>query len=145
MFLPGVIGAYCREAKMARPRWIPTAKERDQVKMMAAYGITQPAIAAVIGISERTLRTRCKIELATGLTSAISNVAGALYKSALGGNVEAQKFFLRCCGRWVDPIHIEQLRPVAEMSDEEVAARLAIERQSNDPKVVRLFRERGHG
>jgi DNA-binding XRE family transcriptional regulator len=117
---------------MARPRWIPTAKERDQVNQMAAFGITQPAIAAVIGISERTLHTRCKTELATGLTTAIANVAGALYKSAIKGNVEAQKFFLRCRGHWVDPIRIEQLRPVAEMSDEEVAARLALERQSDD-------------
>jgi DNA-binding XRE family transcriptional regulator len=105
----------------------------------------QAQAAAVIGISERTLRTRCRTELATGLTSALTNVANALYKSAIGGNVEAQKFFLRCRGHWVDPIRIEQLRPVAEMSDEEVAARLAIERQRNDPKVIRLFRERGHG
>jgi DNA-binding transcriptional regulator YiaG len=130
---------------MARPRWNPSAKERHQVKQMVAFGITQPAIAAVIGISERTLRTHCKTELATGLTSAIANVAGALYKSAIRGNVEAQKFFLRCRGHWVDPIRIEQLRPVAEMSDEEIAARLALERESNDPKVIRLFREHGHG
>jgi hypothetical protein len=31
------------------------------------------------------------------------------------------------------------------MSDEEITARLAIERQSDDPKVIRLFRERGYG
>jgi AraC-like DNA-binding protein len=130
---------------MARPRWNPSEKERDQVKKMAAFGIAQPAIAAVIGVSDRTLRTRCKAELATGLTTAIANVAGALYKSAMGGNVEAQKFFLRCRAHWIDPIRIEQLRPVAEMSDEEIAARLALERQSNDPKVVQLFRGRSHG
>jgi hypothetical protein len=130
---------------MARPRWNPTDKEREQVQLMAAFGIAQPAIAAVIGVSDRTLRTRCKTELATGLTTALTNVANALYKSAIGGNVEAQKFFLRCRGHWVDPIRIEQLRPVAEMSDEEIAARLALERKSNDPKVIRLFRERGHG
>jgi hypothetical protein len=113
--------------------------------MMAAYGIAQPAIAAVIGISERTLRNKCKAELATGLTKALTAVAGALYKSALRGNVEAQKFFLRCRGHWVDPIRIEQIRPFSQMSDEEIEARIALERQSDDPKVVALFRERGRG
>jgi hypothetical protein len=130
---------------MPRPRWNPTLKERDQIKMMAAFGLTQPAIAAVFGVTDRTLRARCKTELATGLTTALAKVAGALYRSALRGNVEAQKFFLRCRGHWVDPLRIEQLRPVGQMSDEEIAARLALERESNDPKVIRLFREHGHG
>jgi hypothetical protein len=130
---------------MPRRRWNPTVKEREQIKMMAAYGLTQPAIAAVFRVTDRTLRTRCKTELATGLTMALTKVAGALYKSAIRGNVEAQKFFLRCRGHWVDPIRIEQLRPFSQMSDEEIAARLALERESKDPKVIRLFREHGHG
>jgi DNA-binding transcriptional regulator YiaG len=130
---------------MPRPRWNPTVKERGQIKMMAAFGLAQPAIAAVFGVSDRTLRTRCKNELAIGLTEALTAVANALFKSAVRGNVDAQKFFLRCRGHWVDPIRIEQLRPVAEMSDEEIAARLAIEQQSKDPKVIRLFRERDYG
>jgi DNA-binding transcriptional regulator YiaG len=130
---------------MPRPRWTPTAKERDQIKMMAAFGLTQPAIAALFGVTDRTLRTRCKTELATGLTSAVAKVAGALYKPAMRGNVEAQKFFLRCRGGWRDPIRIEQLRPVAEMSDDEIAARLALEQESKDPKVIRLFQGREHG
>jgi hypothetical protein len=130
---------------MARPRWNPTQKEREQIQNMAAFGLTQPAIAVVFGVTDRTLRSRCKTELAVGLTKALTEVAGALYKSALRGNVEAQKFFLRCRGHWVDPIRIEQIRPISQMSDEEIEARIALERQSNDPKVVALFRERGRG
>jgi hypothetical protein len=72
--------------------------------MMAAFGLAQPAIAAVFGVADRTLRTRCKTELAIGLTEALTAVANALFKSAIRGNVDAQKFFLRCRGRWVDPI-----------------------------------------
>jgi hypothetical protein len=130
---------------MPRPRWNPTVKEREQIKMMAAYGLTQPAIAAVFGVTDRTLRTRCKTELATGLTTPLTKVAGALNKSAMRGNVEAQKFFLRCRGHWVDPIRIEQLRPIARCPTRRSPRGWPLERQSNDPKVIRLFCERGHG
>lgn len=83
-----------------RPKWEPTDKDRKLVESMAAIGIPHADIARVLGISENTLRKRCKHELATSAAKANAAVGGALYRNALSGNVAAQIFWAKTRMGW---------------------------------------------
>jgi hypothetical protein len=102
---------------MARPRWQPTAKEREQVSMMTAIGIAQPAICRILKVSEKTLRRACRFEIATGQAQANTQVGEALFQAAVGGNVAAMIFWMKTRAGWKETITIEQSKPVAEMTD----------------------------
>jgi hypothetical protein len=68
---------------------------------MAAVGIPHENIALKIGVrSPKTLRKHFRKELDLAATDANANVAGALYKKATGGNVEAQKSWLERRAGW---------------------------------------------
>ena len=80
---------------MPRPKLNPTDEQRAKVKTYAATGTPQKDIARVIGIkSPKTLRKYFRDELDLGQIEANGVVAGALFKNAREGNVEAQKFWL---------------------------------------------------
>ena len=53
-------------SKSGRAPFNPTAKQRDRVALLAAGGIPQPAIAAMLGCCERTLRNYFGAELEMG-------------------------------------------------------------------------------
>jgi hypothetical protein len=71
-------------ARRGRP-WQPTAKDRELVKSMTAYGIPQNAICAVLKITRPTLERRCRQELDTGLAEANAVVAGSMFRMATAG------------------------------------------------------------
>lgn len=56
---------------------------------MAGFGIPQLEIANLVGISDRTLRTRYRRELDTGATEANLRVAQSLYNMAVRDKVPA--------------------------------------------------------
>ena len=68
-----------------RPAWQPTAKDRETVRTLAGYGVAQDKIAAVLRITDRTLRKYCRHELDTGATDATAQVAQSMYRMALRG------------------------------------------------------------
>jgi hypothetical protein len=78
-------------SKRGRPPFNPTAKHRDRVMLLAAGGIPQPAIAAVLGCCERTLRNCFKAELETGRGVKRSQILEQLAAAAKRGNVSAMK------------------------------------------------------
>jgi hypothetical protein len=136
-----------REETMPRQLWQPTDEQRATVKAMTAYGIRQEAICAVLGISHPTLEKHCRNELDTGAAQANATVASSMYKMATVGHpvhvrFAAAAFWLKCRAGWKETSTIEIIKPVSEMSSEEIAARLQIERdaQSRDGlgNVVRL-------
>jgi hypothetical protein len=93
---------------MPRIRFIPTRQERRVVSEAAAYGMPQPAIAAMVGLrSEKTLRKHFRKELAGGDARANLKVVRSLFRSAIGGNVVAMMFWMKCRGGWRE-------RPVSE-------------------------------
>jgi hypothetical protein len=51
------------KSKRGRPAWQPTAKERETVKAMTSYGISQDAICAVLKVTRATLEKHCRHEL----------------------------------------------------------------------------------
>lgn len=86
---------------MPRPRFNPTSEQRSMVKAMAAVGIRHEEIARKVGIhSPKTLRKHFRAELDESATEANFNVAHALYKKAIAGDVPAQKFWLNNRAGW---------------------------------------------
>lgn len=88
---------------MARPEYTPNDKDRSVVQTMAAYGISQGEIAAVIGCDDKTLRKHFREELDTAATQANARVASALFKKATGdgaSSVAAAIFWLKARAGW---------------------------------------------
>ena len=88
---------------MARPEYEPTDKDRATVQTMAAYGIPQSEIAAVIGCDPKPLRKHFDFEIETAATQANARVAAALFKKATGdgaSSVSAAIFWLKARAGW---------------------------------------------
>jgi hypothetical protein len=88
---------------MPRPKLTPTEEQRQQVKSLAALGTPQQDIARKIGIrSEKTLRKYFRDELDLAALDANASVGGALYRRAMEGNTDAQKFWLERRAGWTN-------------------------------------------
>ncbi len=88
---------------MATPAYEPDDKSRRMVEQMSAYGIPQDDIAAVLGITSRTLRKYYRVELDTATAKANAKVAESLYRKATGdgaSSVTAAIFWLKTRARW---------------------------------------------
>jgi hypothetical protein len=85
-------------SKGGRPPFSPTSKQRDRVALLAAGGIPQPAIAAVLGCCERTLRNYFAVELETGRGVKRAQNLERLEAAAKRGNVSAMKASWRGSG-----------------------------------------------
>lgn len=90
-----------------------------QVEILASRGLTHAQIAAVLGISEKTLykRKNESSEIAEainrGKAKGIAEISNALYESAKKGNTTAQVFFLKAQGGWKDNrIELTTTQPV---------------------------------
>jgi hypothetical protein len=99
---------------VGRPPFEPTAEQRKIVEMLAAVGVPEDDICTVIingkrgkPIALHTLRKHFREELACAELKANANIAGALYKTAMAGNVTAQIFWLKCRMRWRTVEHVE--------------------------------------
>jgi hypothetical protein len=69
----------------------PTDEQRLKVEELAACGMKQVGIAAVIGCNEDTLRRYFAVELAQGPARRRAEILGLLYTAARKGNVSANK------------------------------------------------------
>ena len=94
-----------------RPAWEPTAEERKLVASLAAYGVRQEEIAAVVSVSVDSLARHCRKELDTGAIRANARVAEALYQKAVNGNVTAMIFWLKTRARWRETDRLEVTDP----------------------------------
>jgi hypothetical protein len=89
-----------RKPIMGRRAHQPDPCHRRQVEGMAAYGIPEADIAAILAIDPKTLRKYYRSELDFGSVKANAQVAGFLFNSAKNGNVTAQIFWLKTRARW---------------------------------------------
>ena len=96
-----------------------------QIEALAARGLTQAEICAVVGISESTLY-RLKRKM-TEMTDAIKRgraqghavVANALYESAKGGNVTACVWFEKTrCGLTEDRIFLDRIEAIERLLED---------------------------
>jgi hypothetical protein len=92
---------------MARAAHVASEENKRQVERMAAVGITQEQIAAVIGISQDTLVKYYGDTIRTAAIKANANVGGKLYQTAMNGNVTAMIFWMKTRGGWREVQHIE--------------------------------------
>jgi hypothetical protein len=72
-----------------------TKETKDLILALAGYGAPVEYMASMTGLSATTIKTRCKKELARGKGVANTLVKESLFKSARGGNVTAQIFWLK--------------------------------------------------
>lgn len=88
-----------------RPPFVPTDRDRKQVRTLAAMGLMAEEIACVIGVTDKTLQKHFKEELSVGPAEATANVAQMLYKQAVDPvkpNVTAAIFWLKARAGWRD-------------------------------------------
>jgi hypothetical protein len=111
---------------MGRRAHKPDTAQRRQVEAMAAYGIPEINIAAVLGVDPKTLRKHYRDELDLGETKANAQVAGYLFNAAKNGNVTAQMFWLKTRAKWREvPVELQHSgsigrKHLSELSDEEL-------------------------
>jgi hypothetical protein len=89
-----------------KPPHEPTDLSRSQVATMMLAGDTQPKIAAVLGISEPTLRKYYREEIDATLSRANANVAQNMYNMARGKGAQAYQaaaFWLTHRAGWKRP------------------------------------------
>ena len=76
-------------------------------------GLANQVIADTLGISPTALEKTYPTELRAD-SSAVSEVADALYRSALEGNVQAQKFYLETRAGWLPKAQEQMVATLAE-------------------------------
>ena len=77
-----------------------TEEQSKIVERAAAIGMTAEQACKLVPCSERTLWEHFKEEFQNGSLKANLNVAGALYKNAMSGNVTAQIFWCKTRLGW---------------------------------------------
>lgn len=78
------------ETRLGRPPYEPTEELREKVRVLKAGGMSDTAVASVIGISVPTLTKYYSFELEEGAAKVQADVLMARYRAAMGGNVTAQ-------------------------------------------------------
>ena len=83
-----------KSAKPGRKAFRPTAVQRRKVTNAAAGGMAHEEIAVALGICRNTLEKHFERELSTGALGRRMEVLDAMARTALKGNVSAQKAYL---------------------------------------------------
>jgi hypothetical protein len=88
-----------------RKKFKPTDEQRRAVQVLRANGNTNRIIALVMGITEQSLERHYHRDLANAFDEVKARISTAVVRSALGGNVAAQKYWLFCKGgpEWRPP------------------------------------------
>jgi hypothetical protein len=78
----------------------PTNNDRKTVQSAAGLGLPQDQIAALIGISDKTLRKYYAKELMLGKAQASATVAKSLFNKATGGDTTAMIWWTKAQMGW---------------------------------------------
>jgi hypothetical protein len=110
--------------------WRPSAKDRKTVKAMAAAGISQNEIAAVLGITKPTLEKRLRAELDTGAAEATLKVSRSMLGMATRGpysmvRYHAAAYWLTYRAGWKQTSVVEVNKLARDMTTEELRELIA--------------------
>lgn len=94
-----------------RPEKLITEQQREQIRLLAGFGLKLEQIALVLDISESTLHRRCQPDIDKGLQMGITQVTKSLFQNAIGGNLGAQCFYLKCRAGWREVNTVELSGP----------------------------------
>lgn len=116
---------------MARPPIELTDDQVRQIEVLAGYGLTLKAIAAVVGIHPQTLKKkreeeRVRLALERGLAVAESVVGQALYVKAKSGDVSAIKWWEQTRSGRSEKVINENVQRDYRQQLDEVHARLRL-------------------
>jgi hypothetical protein len=81
-----------RQKKIRPNEFKPRPVDRDRVMLYVAAGLSEPAIATVLGICQNTLRKHFAAELLHGHSCKKAENLARLERAAKKGNVTAMKF-----------------------------------------------------
>ena len=100
----------------------PTAERRNQVEVLAGFGLPQHQIAVLLGCDPKTLRKHFEVELSVGDAKATAKVAQTLFQLAtVDRNVGAAIFWMKARAGWREKHEVEvTARPLRELSDAEL-------------------------
>ena len=115
------------EADQGKPSNRDTFHAR-QIEAMAGYGLPAKDIAIVLGIDVWMLDRDYRQELKAGAIKANAKVAESLFRRATGDGregVTAAIFWLKTRAKWKET-SVHEIRPLADLSDEELEDRLRI-------------------
>ena len=107
--------------------FVPTEQQRHLVHMMTVNGVKQDDQAKALRIGKNTFTRHFRDELDLGKITTTANVAGALYRNAMDGNVSAQIFWMKSQGGWreADRLEITGAEGKDLLTDTEKEQRLA--------------------
>ena len=117
---------------MARKAHAPTDESRKQVETMAGLLLPHDDIAAILGISDETLRKHYRAALGVGRAKGNLTITDRLHKKAKDGNIAALIFLAKVRMGWSEKIKVENtgadgepLKVYMSMTEEELAKHLA--------------------
>ena len=102
----------------------PTAKDLQEIEMLAGMGLNQQQIADVKGMHRDTLRKYAQDTYTRGKAKAIARVAQTAYSMAISGaNTAMTIFFLKTQARWREhassPHELAAILGLSEEGDDE--------------------------
>ena len=119
---------------MARKPFIVTDAMRERVRSLAGLGVPQVDIARIIRGDPKTLRKHFRDELDRGVAEANAVIAGSLFTTAKGGNVPAQKFWLKVRAHWHERKVPQE--PISDASPQSTSPVLVLPDNNRDPQLT---------
>jgi len=90
-----------KKKPLGRPSWIPTEEQQRQVEELAGLGLRDNDIALIIGVSERTIKNKCRELLDSGRAKALEKVSRTAHQMAASGKWPVMTiFYLKVRGGW---------------------------------------------
>lgn len=129
-----------------RPRFKPTAKQRERVKLLKADGWSNDRIAAQIGVSRNTLEAALAAELEFGADAKRMEVLENLAVASKKGNASASRllidrFDVASTLRREHPVTEERAAPKEKLG-KKVAAELAAQQPDDSTEMGGLMKRR---
>ena len=86
---------------------IPSPEQRNQVEVLAGFGLPQHQIAVLLGCDPKTLRKHFDAELSLGDAKATAKIAQTLYNKAISGDTASLIFWLKARAGWREKHDVE--------------------------------------
>jgi hypothetical protein len=86
-----------RKRKRGRRPYVPSSTDRQRVSLAVAAGLTLNEISAAIDLPVRSVSRAFAQELASGRAKVLLEALVLLRKSAIAGNVSAQRSLVQIC------------------------------------------------
>lgn len=95
-----------------QPPHIPTQKSRERVAMLAGYGLLQPQIASIVGVSVPTLAKYYRNEMDLGVAQTSAAVGKSLFQMATDDkNVQAAIWWSKSRMGWREAARLPEEQP----------------------------------